>query len=246
MDFSEKRIIVTGGTRGIGKETALAFARRGARVAVTYSADEQSAEEMKALLSRTANDCLVIKADVCQKEQAEQMAAAVRESWGGVDVLINNAGVHRDKLLMFLSEADWDQVVDTNLKGTFLCCQAVLKPMIGQRWGRIVNIASPSGIVGRAGQVNYSASKGGIIALTKSLAREVAKIGITVNAISPGVINTSLTAKLEADVLADLKKQIPIGRFGEPGEVAETILFVASQAAAYITGQIISVDGGLT
>jgi 3-oxoacyl-[acyl-carrier protein] reductase len=246
MDFTDKRIIITGGTRGIGKETALVFAARGAKVAVTFSTDEQSAASTQGLLAQAGADALVVRSDVSDKQQVDSLVAKVLGAWGGIDILVNNAGIHRDKLLMFLSEQDWDQVLNINLRGTFLCSQAVLKTMIGQRWGRIINIVSPSGILGRAGQANYSASKGGIMAFTKSLAREVAKIGITVNAVSPGVIRTSLTEKLDPLVLDDLKKQIPLGRFGDPGEVAAAIAFVASEAAAYITGQVIGVDGGLT
>ncbi|MEJ2041141.1 MAG: 3-oxoacyl-ACP reductase FabG, partial [Desulfosarcinaceae bacterium] len=219
---------------------------KGARVAVTYSGDEQSAAMTHDLLTDAGAVHLVLQADVRDKSRVEAMMAHVLEQWSGVDILVNNAGIHRDKLLMFLSEPDWDQVLDTNLRGTFLCSQAVLKPMISQRWGRIINIASPSGIMGRSGQTNYSASKGGIIAFTKSLSRELAKIGITVNAISPGVIHTSLTEKLDQELKDDLKKQIPMGRFGAPQEVAAAILFVASEAAAYVTGQVIAVDGGLT
>lgn len=246
MDFKNKRVIITGGTRGIGQETALAFAARGARVAVTYSGDEQSASRTRERLADCGAEHLIIQADVRDKACVDAMAAQVMERWSGIDILVNNAGVHRDKLLMFLSEQDWDQVVDTNLRGTFLCAQAVLKPMIAQRWGRIVNLASPSGITGRAGQANYSASKGGIIAFTKTLSKELARIGITVNAVSPGVIQTSLTEKLDPQLKADLKKQIPMERFGEPREVAAMILFLASEAATYVTGQVISVDGGLT
>jgi 3-oxoacyl-[acyl-carrier protein] reductase len=246
MDFKDKRVLITGGTRGIGRETALAFAAQGARVAVTYASDTQSAAHMQDFLNQGSSEHLLIQADVREKTQVEAMVAKILDRWEGIDVLINNAGIHRDKLLMFLSETDWDDVLDTNLRGTFLCSQAVLKPMIGQRWGRIINIASPSGIAGRTGQANYSASKGGVIAFTKSMSKELAKIGITVNAISPGVIYTSLTEKLDQEVKDDLIKLIPMGRFGEPREIAAMILFVASDEAAYITGQVIAVDGGLT
>lgn len=246
MDFKNKRVIITGGTRGIGQETALAFAARGARVAVTYAGDEQSAARTRELLADCGTDHLVLQADVRDKACVDASVARVMDRWSGIDILVNNAGIHRDKLLMFLSEQDWDQVLDTNLRGTFICAQAVLKPMIAQRWGRIVNLASPSGITGRAGQANYSASKGGIIAFTKTLSKELARIGITVNAVSPGVIQTSLTEKLDPRLKADLRKQIPMERFGEPREVAAMILFLASEAATYVTGQVISVDGGLT
>jgi 3-oxoacyl-[acyl-carrier protein] reductase len=244
--FTGKRVLVTGGTRGIGRAAALAFAQAGAQVAVTYAGDEDSAARVRRQLADSAADALVLKADGGQKDQVTRMLGAIFERWGGVDILVNNAGIHRDRLLLFMNEQDWDAVLQTNLRATFLCSQGVLKAMIAQRWGRIITLASPSGITGRAGQTNYAASKGGIIAFTKSLAREVARIGITVNAVSPGVIRTSLTEKLDEHVLDDLKKQIPADRFGEPGEIAAAILFLASEAAGYITGQVLAVDGGLT
>ncbi|MCP4748489.1 MAG: 3-oxoacyl-[acyl-carrier-protein] reductase [Desulfobacteraceae bacterium] len=246
MEFKDKRIIITGGTRGIGRATALAFAEKGANVAVTYASDSRSAEQMEKALADSGQDAMVVQSDITGKDEAAHLVSMVVQRWGGVDIMVNNAGIHRDKLLMFLTEKDWDDVIGVNLRATFLLCQAVLKPMISQRWGRIINIVSPSGIKGRAGQANYSASKGGIISLTKSLAKEVAKIGITVNCVSPGVIQTSMTGKLDAHVLDDLKKQIPAARFGKSGEVAHAIVFCASPQASYITGQIIAVDGGLT
>lgn len=245
MDFSAKRVIVTGGTRGIGQTTALAFAAAGAKVAVTYSTDGQSAAQTEAQLVEAAPEAIVLQTDSGVKDQVDALVATVIERWGGVDILVNNAGIHRDRMLMFMTEQDWQQVMETNLNGAFLCCQAVLKTMIGNRWGRIINVSSPSGITGRAGQANYAASKGGLIALTKSLAKEVARIGVTVNAICPGVIRTSMTEKLDARVLEDLKGLIPMERLGRTQEVADTILFMASSQASYITGQVISVDGGL-
>jgi 3-oxoacyl-[acyl-carrier protein] reductase len=246
MDFGKQRIIVTGGTRGIGRATALAYAAAGARVAVTYAADESSAGQMAAELAQVGTEHLVIRADSGDKAQVDRLLAQVLERWQGVDVLINNAGITRDRLMLFMEPGDFDAVIRTNLTGTYLCARAVLKVMIGQRWGRIVNIVSPSGLGGRAGQTNYAAAKGGIVALTKSLAREVARIGITVNAVCPGVIDTDMTRKLDQRVLAEFKQQIPLGRLGGPREVAAAILFITSPAADYITGQVLAVDGGLT
>lgn len=246
MDFGAKRIVVTGGTRGIGRATALAFAAAGARVAVTFVADENGAGQMAELLAGTGADHLVLRADSGDKAQVDHLLAEVLARWQGVDILVNNAGIHRDRLMLFMEPADFDEVIRTNLRGTYLCARAVLKPMIGQRWGRIINIASPSGLSGRAGQANYAAAKGGIVALTKSLSREVAKIGITVNAVCPGVIETDMTRKLDVRVLAEFRNQIPLGRLGDPREVAAAVLFMASPAADYITGQVLAVDGGLT
>ncbi len=246
LDFGSKRIIVTGGTRGIGRATALAFAAAGARVAVTFVADENGARQTGALLAESGADHLVVRADSGDKAQVDHLVAQVLTRWQGIDILINNAGIHRDRLMLFMEPGDFDPVIRTNLRGTYLCARAVLKSMIGQRWGRIINVASPSGLTGRAGQVNYAAAKGGVVALTKSLAREVAKIGITVNAVCPGVIDTDMTRRLDARVVADFKHQIPLGRLGEAREVAAAILFVASPAADYITGQVLAVDGGLT
>jgi 3-oxoacyl-[acyl-carrier protein] reductase len=246
MNLEKKRIIVTGGTRGIGRATALAFAAAGARVAVTYVADHSGAERMAADLTQSGAEHLVIRADSGDKGEVDQLLKQVLACWQGVDILINNAGITRDRLMLFMEPGDFDLVIRTHLRGTYLCARAVLKPMIGQRWGRIVNIVSPSGITGRAGQTNYAAAKGGIMALTKSLAREVARIGITVNAVCPGVIDTDMTRALAQRVRADFIQQIPLGRLGDPREVAAAILFIASPAAEYITGQVLAVDGGLT
>jgi 3-oxoacyl-[acyl-carrier protein] reductase len=246
MKFQEKRVLVTGGTKGLGKAAALAFARGGARVAVNYSSDEKSAVILKSELEEIGTENLVIKSDVTSVREVDEMIKSVIEKWDHVDILVNNAGVIRDKMLLFLDEEDWDRVLDTNLKGTYLCSRAVLKSMISRRWGRIINMASPSALTGMASQTNYSASKGGIISFTKSLSKEVARLGITVNSVCPGVIMTPMTEELDEKSKERFLSMIPSGRFGQPEEIAEAILFLASDRASYITGQVLAVDGGLT
>jgi 3-oxoacyl-[acyl-carrier protein] reductase len=245
MEFKDKRVIVTGGTKGLGRAMALSFAREGAWVALTYSSDDASASETSAELEGLGAKHLLLKADVSSKSQVEKMVANVLNHWEYVDVLVNNAGIIKDKMLLFLNEEDWDQVIDVNLKGTYLCSKAVIKDMIARKSGRIINITSPSALTGRAGQANYSAAKGGIVSFTKSLSKEMARLGITVNAVCPGVISTSMTDSLSEEVKTDLLNMIPMGRFGEPEDVAWAVLFLASQKAGYITGKVLTVDGGL-
>ncbi|MBW1837614.1 MAG: 3-oxoacyl-[acyl-carrier-protein] reductase [Deltaproteobacteria bacterium] len=246
MPFKEKRVIVTGGTRGLGKAIALSFARQGAWVASIYASDDKSALNMESALKGFSARSLIVKADVALRHDVQRMFENILGQWEHVDILVNNAGIIRDKLLMFLGEEDWDRVIGVNLKGTYLCSRAVIKSMIGQRSGRIINITSPSALMGREGQTNYAASKGGIISFTKSLSREMARLGITVNAVCPGLISTPMTDRFDPETKRSFLKMIPIGRFGEPEEVAGAVLFLASQKAGYITGQVLAVDGGLT
>jgi 3-oxoacyl-[acyl-carrier protein] reductase len=246
MEFKKKRVIITGGTKGLGKEIALSFAREGAWVGVNYSSDDKSASSAEAELKRLATKFMFLKADVSSGSGVRKMINNVLEEWEYVDILVNNAGVIRDKLLMFLDEKDWDRVLEVNLKGTYLCSRAIIKTMIAQRFGRIINITSPSAITGRAGQTNYSASKGGIISFTKSLSKEMARLGITVNAVCPGIISTPMIENLDQETKSNLLNMIPMGKFGKPEDVANMVLYLASEKAGYITGQILTVDGGLT
>jgi 3-oxoacyl-[acyl-carrier protein] reductase len=246
MEFKDKRVIITGGTKGLGKAIALFFAREGAWVGVNYSSDYKSASSIEAELENLATKSLLLKADVSSKSDVEKMIGNVLGQWEYVDILVNNAGIIRDKLLMFLDEKDWDRVLEVNLKGTYLCSRAIIKTMIARRFGRIINITSPSALTGRAGQTNYSASKGGIISFTKSLSKEMARLGITVNAVCPGIISTPMIENLDQETKSNLLNMIPMGKFGEPEDVAWAVLFLASEKARYITGQVLVADGGLT
>jgi 3-oxoacyl-[acyl-carrier protein] reductase len=246
MEFKDKRVLITGGTRGLGRAIAVNFAREGAWVAVSYFSDDSSALDTDAELKKFSPEFLTVKADVSSKTAVEEMMSNVLSKWDYVDVLVNNAGIIKDKMLMFMNEDDWDRVLDVNLKGTYLCSKAVIKSMIARKSGCIINMTSPSALTGRISQTNYAASKGGIISFTKSLSREIARLGITVNAVCPGVITTNMTEDLDEKTKNDFLQMIPMGRFGNPDDVAGAVLFLASEKARYITGQVLVVDGGLT
>ena len=240
-----KVALVTGGSRGIGRAVAEALAREGAAVAVAAGRDLAAAEETATAVRALGVGGIPLQGDVSAAAQADALVAATLGQWGRLDLLVNNAGITRDGLLMRMDEGDWDAVVDVNLKGAFLCTRAALKPMVRQRSGCIVNITSVMGLRGSAGQANYAAAKSGMIGLTKSAAWEVASRGIRVNAVAPGFITTRMTEGLPQGVTAEALKRIPLGRFGRPEDVAGVVVFLCSEAAGYITGQVVVVDGGL-
>ena len=243
MILQNKVAVVTGGSRGIGKAIAEKFAAEGASVAILYSSNSASAD---AVLEEIRNAGGTAKAYQCHVENSDEVGKTIDEvvnDLGKIDILVNNAGITRDKLLMMMKEEDFDDVISVNLKGAYNTMRKVCPMLARQRWGRVINLSSIAGINGNAGQVNYSASKAGLIGMTKSAAREFAGRGITVNAIAPGFVETDMTEKFASD--ENVMKRIPVGRMGRPDEIASLALFLASDAAAYITGEVIRIDGGL-
>ncbi|WP_278341847.1 3-oxoacyl-[acyl-carrier-protein] reductase [Acidaminococcus fermentans] len=245
MTLVGKVALVTGGSRGIGRAIALKLAENGADVAINYAGNTAAAEEVKATIEQMGRKALLIQCSVADTDGVQAMVNQVVKELGRLDILVNNAGITRDGLLMRMKEADWDDVMNTNLKGVYNCSKAVMRTMMKQKSGRIVNMASVVGEMGNAGQANYAAAKAGVIGFTKSLAKEVASRGITVNAIAPGFIATDMTRVLSDDQKAEMARTIPLGRAGQPEDVANAVLFLASEGAAYITGQVLNVDGGM-
>lgn len=240
-----KTAIVTGGSRGIGRAACVALSKKGFNIVVNFTNGEEAANQTVALCEAEGVKAIAVKADVSSAPQCEALVKAAQDSFGSVDVLVNNAGITRDNLLARMSEEEFDAVINTNLKGAFLMMRAVTRPMMKQRSGRIVNISSVVGLMGNAGQVNYAASKAGVIGMTKSLARELAARNVTVNAVAPGFIETDMTAALPQAMSEKVIGSIPQARFGKAEDVAAAIAFFASEEAAYITGQVLCVDGGM-
>ncbi len=245
MTMREKVALVTGGSRGIGKAIVLALARSGATVVINYRGNEAAARDTLGKVEEAGGNGMIYRADVRSLPECEKMVKATLDHFGRIDILINNAGIRRDNILALMKKEDWDAVLDINLNGVFNCCKAVLRPFLRQkRGGKIINIASVAGLVGNSGQANYAAAKAGVIAFTKSLAKELGKRGITVNAVAPGFIETEMTEDLPDQLKAMILPRISLERFGKPEEVAEAVLFLARNAN-YTTGSVILVDGGL-
>jgi len=246
MLLANRAAVVTGASGALGKAIAHALANAGASVVVNYARNAEAATDLVNALVGAGAKALAVQADISTLQGAERLVKVAMEAYNRVDVLVNNAGITRDSLLMRMKEEDWDAVLDTNLKGVFLCTKAVTRPMLKARYGRIINIGSVSGLLGVAGQVNYSAAKAGMVGLTRAVARELGSRGVTVNCVVPGAIDAGMLLELNPEQRESYLKQIPLERFGKPEDVAAAVLFLAGPGADYITGQTIAVDGGLT
>jgi len=240
-----KVALVTGASRGIGRAIAIHMAKNGADVVVNYAGNEAKANEVVDEIKVLGREAFAVKADVSKQEEVNEMVKEVLTRFNRLDILVNNAGITKDNLIMRMKESEWDDVIDINLKGVFNCTKAVTRQMMKQRSGRIINVASVVGVAGNAGQANYVAAKAGVIGLTKTTAKELASRNITVNAIAPGFITTDMTDKLDENVREEMLKQIPLGRLGEPEDIANVVTFLASDQSSYMTGQTINIDGGM-
>ncbi len=245
MNFAGKTAVVTGGSRGLGRAVCLELAKGGANVVFCYAGNEAAAKETTAACEALGAKALAVRCDVAKADEVKALMDAAVKEFGRIDILVNNAGITRDGLLMMMKEEDFDAVIAANLKGTFLCMKAVSRIMMKQRYGRIVNLSSVVGLRGNAGQVNYAASKAGVVGMTKSLAKELASRGVTVNAVAPGFIATDMTAAMTDAAKEATLASIPLQRLGAPEDVAHAVAFLASDEAAYITGQVLCVDGGM-
>lgn len=243
--MTKKIALITGGSRGIGKEIALALAKEGNNIAISYGSNSESAMEVVKEIKSFGVEAIAIKADVSVSEDVKNLIKGVEDGLGSIDILVNNAGITKDNFLIRMTEEDWDNVMSVNLKGVFLCTKAVSRSMMKRRYGKIINITSVVGITGNAGQGNYSASKAGVIGFTKSMAKELASRGIRVNAVAPGLIQTDITNVLKDEVKAEMLKMIPLNTMGSPADIANLVVFLASEKSDYITGQIIKIDGGM-
>lgn len=246
MNLTGRTALVTGGSRGIGRAIVQTLARAGAKVAFVYQSNAAAAEELVAELKAAGADVAAYKADVRDKAAADDTVQKVVDAWGKIDILVNNAGIIRDTLLAMMTAEQWGEVIDTNLTSVFNFCQAVTRPMMSARYGRIINMSSVASEFGNKGQTNYAASKGGIEGFTRCLATELASRGVTVNAVAPGFIETDMTAAVRNAAESEIKKAIPARRLGQPDDIAQAVLFLAGEGASYITGQVLKVDGGLT
>ncbi len=244
--FAERVVLVTGASRGIGRGIAIAFGALGAKVVVNYSGNEAAARETASVVESLGGKAMLCRFDVANTDEVNSAVKTIEQTFGAVEILVNNAGISRDNLAVRMKDEEWNATIDTNLKGTFVCSRAVMMGMMRKKRGKMINISSVIGITGNAGQVAYAASKAGVFGLTKSLARELSTRNIQVNAIAPGYISTDMTAALGEKLVADVLEKIPLGRLGESLDIAKAVVFLASPGADYITGQTLAVDGGMT
>jgi len=244
-ELEGKISLVSGASRGVGRAIALKLASLGSKVAINYLSSDEAADKVAREIESQGGEAMLVKANVADATAVKAMTRQIVSQWGKIDILVNNAGIAKDSLLPRMSDEAWDEVINTNLRGAYLCTKFALRSMMDQSWGRIINISSLAGIVGNLGQANYSAAKGGLIAFTKSVAREMGSRNITANAIAPGFIVTDMTEKLPRETKDDILSRIPLNRFGTPDDVADLVAFLASERAGYITAQVICIDGGV-